>query len=78
MRTLYMHWRLIPVAAVLLSCTPLVASDEPTLTKEQIEQFLLTAKVVKSERAKKGITETWRLTLSDGTLTHDASFQPIK
>jgi hypothetical protein len=54
------------------------ASDEPTLSKEQIKQFLLTAKVVKSERAKKGITETWRLTLTDGTLTHDASFQPIE
>src|ERR1700686_1861153 len=52
-------------------------SSEPTLTKEQIKQFLLTAKVVKSERSKKGITDTWRLTLSDGTLTHDASFQSI-
>jgi hypothetical protein len=78
MRTLYLGSRLILVTAVLLSCMPLVAApDEPNLTKEQIEQFLLTAKVVKSERAKKGITETWRLTLSDGALTHDASFQPI-
>ena len=54
-----------------------VAADEPTLTKEQIKQFLLTAKVINSRQAKKGITGTWRLTLSDGTVTHDASFQPI-
>jgi hypothetical protein len=33
--------------------------------------------VVKSEAAKKGITHTLRLTLSDGTVTHDASFQTI-
>jgi hypothetical protein len=61
-----------------LTCTHFVtASDEPTLTKEQIKQFLLTAKVVKSEQSKKGITQTSRLTLSDGTVTHDASFQSI-
>src|SRR6201987_4979064 len=54
-----------------------VASDEPSLTKEQIKQFLLTAKVVNSHQSKKGITHTLRLTLSDGTVTHDASFQPV-
>ena len=70
--------RLIVAAVVCLTCRLFVtASDEPTLTKEQIKQFLLTAKVVKSEHTKKGITEPWRLTLTDGTLTHDASFQAI-
>jgi hypothetical protein len=79
MRILHLSWRrLILVAVVCLLGTPLVtASDEPTLTKEQITQFLLTAKVVKSEHTKKGITEPWRLTLTDGTVTHDASFQTI-
>src|SRR6266849_4830886 len=63
---------------VCLAFRPLVvAADEPILTKEQIRQFLLTAKVVKSEHTKKGITDPWRLTLTDGTLTHDASFQAI-
>jgi hypothetical protein len=32
---------------------------------------------VKSVRSKKGVTNPWRLTLTDGTLTHDASFQAI-
>ena len=53
------------------------AADEPNLSKEQIKQFLLTAKVVGSHGSKKGITNTSRLTLSDGTVTHDASFQPV-
>jgi hypothetical protein len=79
MYILPLRWRrLILATAVCLTCTRFVtASDESTLTKDQIKQFLLTAKVVKSEHAKKGITETLRLTLSDGTVTHDASFQKI-
>jgi hypothetical protein len=70
--------RLIFVAVVCLTCRLfVVAADEPALTKEQIKQFLLTAKVVNSRESKKGITNTLRLTLTDGTVTHDASFQSI-
>ncbi|MGB7435082.1 MAG: hypothetical protein WBR26_21235 [Candidatus Acidiferrum sp.] len=69
---------LLVIAAVYMICPViLTATDEPTLNKEQIKQFLLTAKVVGSHGSKKGVTNTSRLTLSDGTLTHDASFQPI-
>jgi hypothetical protein len=53
------------------------AADEAQLTKEQIKQFLQTAEVIKSKTASKGVTHTSRLTLSNGTITHDASFQPI-
>jgi hypothetical protein len=79
MYILPLRWRRLILATVVgLTCTHFVtASDEPTLTKEQIKQFLLTAKVVKSQDAEKGITQTLRLTLSDGTVTHDASFQKI-
>ena len=42
-----------------------------------MREFLLTAKVTQSRYANKGITNTKRLTLSDGTITHDASFQAI-
>jgi hypothetical protein len=71
-------WRLI-LATVVCLTFPLsvIASDEPTLTKEQINQFLLTAKVVNSRQSNKGITNTLRLTLTDGTVTHDASFQAV-
>ena len=79
MYVLDLQWRrLILATVVYLTCTRFVtASDVPTLTKEQINQFLLTAKVVDSKQPNKGITDTWRLTLSDSTLTHDASFQSI-
>jgi hypothetical protein len=70
--------RLLLAALLCLTCRALaLAADEPTLTNQQMKQFLLTAKVVKSQRAKKGITNTSRLTLSDGTVTHDASFQSL-
>ena len=79
MYMLHRQWsRLIIAAAVCLICSWLVsAADETTLTKEQIKHFLLTAKIVGSKQSNKGITQPWRLTLSDGTLTHDASFQAI-
>lgn len=54
-----------------------VENQEPDLTKDQIKEFLLTAKVIKSKQVSKGITHPWRLTLSDGTFSHDAHFQAI-
>src|ERR1035437_7679712 len=79
MNPLRLSWRGLILAVLLcLTCRLVVsASDEPTLTKEQIKQFLTTAKVINSRESKKGITHTSRLTLSDSTITHDASFQPI-
>jgi hypothetical protein len=79
MRPLRLHRRtlIFLVLVGLLSARIVTASDEPALTKEQIKQFLLTAKVIKSTAAHKGITNTLRLTLTDGTITHDAHFQSI-
>jgi hypothetical protein len=51
--------------------------EEPNLTEDQKQQFLLDAKVVNSKQLGKGITHPWRLTLSDGQVTHDAAFQSI-
>ncbi|HEY4962114.1 MAG TPA: hypothetical protein VII29_14745 [Terriglobales bacterium] len=53
------------------------AADESALTKDQIKQFLQTAEVIKNQPSSKGITHPWRLTLSNGTITHDASFQAV-
>jgi hypothetical protein len=52
-------------------------NNEPNLTDEQKKDFLLHAKVVASKQSGKGVTHPWKLTLSDGTITHDASFQPV-
>jgi hypothetical protein len=68
---------LLLVTLLLSYGLPLTADDAPALSKEQIKQFLLTAKIVGSHDSKKGVTDTQRLTLSDGTITHDASFQAI-
>src|ERR1700693_1997319 len=51
--------------------------NEPNLTEEQQKEFLLDAKVVASKQLGKGFTHPWRLTLSDGRLTHDAAFQSV-
>ncbi len=71
--------KFIIAATVCLICPNFViAANEPNLSKDQIKQFLLTAEVVAStQHGVKGITHTWRLTLSDGKVTHDASFQPV-
>ena len=61
----------------IFNCAALPAADEAPLTKEQIKQFLLTAEVIASKESKKGETHPTRLTLSNGTITHDASYQPI-
>jgi hypothetical protein len=79
MNSLQQQWRCFFIAAaVCLICSQVVsAADETTLTKDQIKTFLLKAKVVGSKQSSKGVTSPWRLTLSDGTITHDASFQAI-
>lgn len=50
---------------------------EPQLSREQQEEFLLHAKVIRSRQSSKGITRPYRLTLTDGNITHDASFQSV-
>ena len=47
------------------------------VTREEIEAFMRTAKVVGNRSTPSGVTRPSRLTLSDGTFTHDAVFQPI-
>src|SRR5215813_10673018 len=69
--------RFILGVAVLLSCAPLLLVAEDSLTKEQMKDFLIKAKVVSSSQSKKGITNPFHLVLTDGTTTHDGSFQSI-
>ena len=48
-----------------------------TLSAEQMEAFLLNAKILGMRSAGSGVTNTQRATLSDGVLTHDAQIQTI-
>lgn len=61
----------------LLAASAAHAQPALTLTPEQQEVFLKTARVVRTQSAKKGVTGTIRATLSDGVLSHDASIQTV-
>lgn len=70
-------WSLIAAFAICLLAVPLATGDDTSLTKDEIKQFLLTAKIVGEKGTRKGITQPLRLTLSDGKVTHDASYQAV-
>jgi hypothetical protein len=74
---------LTALALLFLSGPGVLARQEPaqatppTLTVEQKEAFLKNAKILRTRAVSRGVTGTTRATLSDGTLTHDASIQTI-
>jgi hypothetical protein len=49
----------------------------PSLTREQMREFLTTAKILKGKDTPRGVTRPVRLTLSDGTITHDTLFSTV-
>jgi hypothetical protein len=62
------------LALLLISVLSPAQAAAPAITREGMAQFLLTARVTSHHHINKGITNPMRLTLSDGTLTHDAAF----
>jgi hypothetical protein len=69
----------ILIMAVVLPIQPFDGAP-PThnqLSREQQEEFLLHAEVIHSRRTGQGKTNPYRLTLSDGNIEHDASFQTV-
>lgn len=71
--------RIVLSAVLLLAAgtAPFLVAQDAPLTKDQIRHFLLTAQIIRSKESDKGVTHPSRLTLSNGTITHDASFQPV-
>jgi hypothetical protein len=65
------------LAAILLAFPFSFLHAADALTSQQKEEFLTKAKITQSKDAKKGVTGTSRVTLTDGTITHDASVQTI-
>jgi hypothetical protein len=63
--------------AAVVAQTVAPAASVSELSLAEREQFLLEAKITRTRGAGKGVTGTLRATLSDGTLTHDASIQTI-
>src|SRR2546430_5603847 len=66
----------VVLASIAVAGTP-AGADEPNFTEDQKIDFLQHAKVVASKPEKKGKSDALHLTLSDGKVTYDASFQPI-
>jgi len=71
------RWILGAVLTIFASARILAGADEPNFTEEQKIDFLQHAKVIASQHEKKGKSDASHLTLSDGKITYDASFQPI-
>ncbi len=72
-----MLWVLALLSFLAPAAPAQTTATATTLTLDQQEEFLAKAKIIKESSAKKGITNTMRATLSDGTITHDASIQTI-
>ena len=71
------RWILGLALASFAIATILAGADEPNFTEEQKIDFLQHAKVIASKPEKKGKSDASHLTLSEGKITYDASFQPI-
>jgi hypothetical protein len=54
-----------------------LAPPAATLSPAEMEKFLLDGRVVKKKESSKGVTSAYRVTLSDGALTHDAQVQNV-
>lgn len=69
--------------ALLVSClalaslAPSARAQAPELPVAARAEFLRTARVIRSQGLSTGVTSPYRLTLTDGVTTHDASFQSV-
>ncbi len=73
-------WIYLAILACAFSALPApgqTTNDGNNFTDEQKADFLMKAKVIKSKQTAKGVTQPYRLTLDDGTVTHDGDFQAV-
>lgn len=75
--SLFIVFTLVGVAARPAWAQAAPAAAAPELTRDQMRDFLLHARVIRSKEIGTGVTHPSRLTLTDGTITHDAAFQAI-
>jgi hypothetical protein len=61
-----------PVIAQTVADAP-----RPALSRAEIEEFLVNAPITAKKGALKGVTDAYRVTLSDGRTTHDAQVQHV-
>ncbi len=53
------------------------AATEPVVDDARKAELLRSAPIVNAVPAGKGVTDSWRITLQEGELTHDAHFQSV-
>jgi hypothetical protein len=70
---------MVLIALVVAPCaartTAAPAAD--VLNPTAMEKFLVSARIIKKRESSKGVTDAYRVTLSDGVLTHDAQVQNV-
>jgi len=76
---MFSHPRSRSLTFIVVLCLAGLAgrAEEPNLTREEMARFLQTATVINSRPTPKGVTNSRRLTLSDGRITHDGGFNSI-
>src|SRR3954468_25025579 len=74
MKTLAAALLVLSVARPIAAPAP---QSAPALAAEEMAAFLRTARVIRAKEIGKGVTVPWRLTLTDGHVTHDAAFQSV-
>jgi hypothetical protein len=67
----------IAVALLTITVAQAPAAKAPALSREEMTTFLKTAKVLRAKVISKGVTAPYRLTMTDGRVTHDAAFQSV-
>ena len=76
-RSLVLGVFFVVCTSALLAGQGVLPAATPSLAPEDMEAFLLKAKVTNRRDAGSGVTGSSRVTLSDGRLTHDAHVQAV-
>jgi hypothetical protein len=72
-----LHKRFAILVFLLLAGSILHGAGATTMTRDEQVHFLQNARIVSSHDLGKGITRPLRVTLTDGTVTHDAVFSTV-
>jgi len=70
------HPRLVWAVSLVL-CLAVTGAGAQPLDKTAIAEFMRTADIIAAEEIGTGVTNPWRLTLSDGAFEHDVAFQSV-
>jgi hypothetical protein len=61
----------------VLAWAPATTARDQALTREEMAEFLRSARIIGGQQVGKGVTGISRLTLTDGRRTQDAAFQSV-